>query len=412
MQRSAIGNASSRLDFLGGMAAFAEALVLQAPIELKTTVLLSEESEESLFFSNAEGLKFQTRLDRFLAAMQVEDRLAACRDWLQEIQAPGWVWHCAGALAAFSQRFRWLPSRGLSFALASRGPDCYRSIMQAGLKIASLRALGKLTGHYHSNADLARAAHEVERRVTGGRAILADMLGMTAGRPGCVQPVDTASDSLLSPIDLPRGIVLVGWPLDDGSLSAYLARSAATLDAFEWARRRFDRDRLREALESPNAFERLLAPALPEASPLEDIGQAVADGKAPYRSSKDTPDPLPLRSVLRFAARENYRASLACHLLASMAHNFKRKAVEHVGELLWQSYADAQGAGISSKTADEIARALAEKGSKQGIYGARLGGRREPEGLVVLADRKALPLLRELAGELGTATAPHTDFVS
>ncbi|MEO6876360.1 MAG: galactokinase, partial [Opitutaceae bacterium] len=142
--KTVIGEAPGRLDFLGGVADYSGALVLEMPLRLTTRVTLTEHvAQEFVFVSAQEG--------RCVVAAGTPPGTV-----------PKWARYPYGCFLLFGQEHSWQPRAGLKFAIRSRVPTSMGVSSSAALEVATLRALEKFSGRKFAGTGLARLAQRAE----------------------------------------------------------------------------------------------------------------------------------------------------------------------------------------------------------------------------------------------------------
>lgn len=386
------GEAGGRLDFLGGMATHAGALVLSKGTRVQTRVEVSprqgqaragfscqSERERSPF--SVEGTTL-----RALLALPVEQ----WRGRFEALGAPGWMSYVWGSFGLFVRQSRWWPAHGLHFRVASDVPRAQGVASSSALCLATLRALELSAEHETDTLTLARIAFAVEREVVGTPADLGEALACAFGTSQNVLPVLRRPDIVGKPIALPEGLMVAGCPLgavrSAGDFAGQVARVAGDVGrailADKWGQRSY----VSEYAPSQVGDE------LPVALLGSDI-RAHRGDEAPFGVELERV--YPVRAATRFGVEENFRALVAQSLLSS---NDAHQAAPLVGELLFQSHAGAANMGLSSPQSDAFVEAIRTRGPHRGFYGARVSGEGPQQTVVVLLEQSAQGELELLRG--------------
>lgn len=382
--RTATGIAPGRLDFLGGVADYSGALVLEMPLALTTRVRVEERpGRDHVFLSEQQG--------RVVVAPGTDPA-----------DLPRWVRYGYGCLLYFARDRRWRPPAGLAFTIRSTVPAGMGVSSSAALEIAALRALEKISGRPLDPVARAHLAQRVENEVVGAPCGLMDQLAVSCGARGALLPILCRPDRLQPPVKLPRGVVAVGWPSgvkhDVGASPYATARTAAFMGKRIIARAL--RRRLRHLAElTPVELHRL-----PEGVP-----PAAMTGSAFARKYGGVEDPLsrvvaarryPVLAAATFPVEEHARARRAVELLRATRGGPAGERMRELGELLFASHAAYGAMGLGAAETDEMVAAIRRLGPENGLYGARVSGGGAGGTVVVLLKEAALPRLAALARRL------------
>lgn len=378
------GEAPGRMDFMGGVADYSGALVLEMPLKVTTRVTITETaSPEFVFVSKAEGCS----------------TLAPGTD---PQDAPKWVRYPYGCLWLFSAAQRWRPRGGLKFEIASHVPESMGVSSSAALEVATLRALEKLSGKTFAGTKLARLAQRAENEIVGAPCGLMDQLASAYGVRGALLPILCRPDLLGEPVKLPAGVMAVGWP--SGVKHAVSDSPYATARAGAFMGRKLIEHgtgrKLNHAAElTPSAVRSLSTDILPD----------VITGRAFLQRCGGVDDALTkiearrkyaVRAAVSFPVEENHRAELAVALLRGINQRNRADALGALGELLYQSHAGYSSIGLGCPETDDMVEGVRKLGVARGFYGARVSGGGSGGTVVVLLRREALPVLRQLARRL------------
>src|SRR6516162_7021817 len=164
----AIGEASGRIDFLGGVADYSGAWVLQIPIRAKTTVRVRPSSAAS-FRSQQEGqFTLPENVWRAFQSSSLQD-LTSARNILEEANVPVWGRYLLGCIAVLVHSRKWAsdPAHPLEFRIKSNVPLGMGVSSSAAIEVATLRALTGLTKLSWIGTELARLAQQAENEIVG-----------------------------------------------------------------------------------------------------------------------------------------------------------------------------------------------------------------------------------------------------
>ncbi len=400
IKRSAIGSASGSIDLFGGYAKAAGSMALRAMSDPQTTVLLTETNENILRISSTRHGRFAVSKNDFDTLARHGFSLSELRLWLVANQAPLWSYHVAGAAFLFAARHRWVAEGGLSFAVASDIPEGQGLSSGAALKVACLRALEKLTTFHTLPREMDTILERIDTELLGIPFDPTALIASSQNRPGCLLPINCRENVAQSPIELPRGITIFSWTkrLDEKPDKPWHL-NRATAAAMGW---RIAQPSLHDSapgLPKPAVFESSLSHAIPETILGRDFELQYGPLRSTYsRVAADTT--YHPRDALAFSIRENRRCDMAIHLLSNMGLKFRRRTMEALGDLLWESHFECRAAGLRLELADAMIEALAKSGPDFGIFGGRLDYSGSHCTVIALAEKKAIAALRRLAREV------------
>jgi L-arabinokinase len=378
----AVGIASGRLDFLGGVADYSGSLVLEMPLSLTTRVGIAARAEPGFAFTSAQ-----------LGNHLVRRKSAAA-------ELPGWVRYPYGCLLYFSSATGWRPKTGLTFAVDSTVPLGMGVSSSAAIEVATLRALENFSGRRLKPVALAHLAQAVENKFVGAPCGLMDQLTSACGTRGALLPILCRPDILRKSVRFPAGVIAVGWP--SGVKHAVSASPYATARAAAFMGKRI----IEQATGRRLKYVSEVTPAELAALPAEALPRAIA-GREFVRRWKQVDDPLsaivpgrkyPVRAATSFPIEENARAAQAVTLLRGHAARFER--CKALGELLYASHAGYSAMGLGCPETDEMVTAIRALGPKKGFYGARVSGGGSGGTVVVLLEKKSLAKLETLMRRL------------
>ena len=398
IQKSAIGSAPGVFDFLGGIASQAGCLALQSQTQSKTTILATEGSDSSLCVTSAEFGRFETPIDSFKELIKTGASHQQFTDWLEECESPRWSRNALACLALFSTRFQWLPESGLSLAINTDIPANQGIGRAVSIQVATLRALEKLTHHYFADQGLALLAQEASEKILG-RACPSFVPAASAyGKPGCLSPLHEGEINPRPPIELPKGVTIVGTPcqLENSEMPSRrnIALSAIGIGkALAQNPANQDVDYLTSL--SLSQYIQSIEETLPISIDGKSFGESFTRREASSIDIKDDTQ-YPVQQAFGYAVAENYRSGLASHILTNLAHNSKRRTVALLGELMLQSHASYSRLGLSDSKVDELIDKIRDQGSDQGIFGGRVTGTAQSSIIVFLIDKKSVKRLRDL----------------
>ncbi len=392
------GEAPGRLDVLGGVADYSGALVLQMPIARRTRVTITTTATRSLALHSAQEGTFEIPLSRLRRTACGKCGLETVRAFFAAEAVPAWARYVLGCLVLHARAFRWWPTTGLDLHIDSGVPASMGVSSSAALEVATLRALVAFTGHTYAGTALARTAQRAENEIVGAPCGLMDQLASAHGVRGSLLPILCRPDQLATPVRLPSGWIVVGWP--SGVKHAVAASPYATARAAAFMGKRL----AEAALGRPLAHATSLHPSELRAFSSQQLPAQMrgADFLAHFGPPDDplsVVDPArryPVRAALTFPVEEHLRTTTAAALLRARAP----EAAEILGEFMAQSHAGYSAMGLGSPETDRMVRAVRELGLDRGFAGARVSGGGCGGTVVVLLRREARPALEALARDL------------
>jgi L-arabinokinase len=356
------GRAPGRLDFLGGVADYSGALVLEMPTRLGTEVTLCPDAA----FVVGPAAFQPEELER-LAGL---DDAAVRRELSPHAR---WTHYVIGVALVLVRHGVIDPPRG-RIEITSGLPASVGVASSAALEVATARALG---GGSIDPLRLAALCQEAENHVVGAPCGVMDQVAVALGKPGAVLPILCRPASVADTVALPAGVEIVGWPTgashDVGGVPYARARSAAFMG--------------KRMVEGTAGQEWSWVSQLPR----DAVGELpeMVDGRAFLAEWGTTDDDLtpvlrgqtyPVRAATLFGVEEHERSVTALEALVD-------SAPERLGQLMAASQRgyDAMGLGHAAATA-VVEEALA----RPGVLGARSSGGGCGGTVVVLSERGAL----------------------
>ena len=382
--KSIIGEAPGRMDFLGGVADYSGALVLEMPLMLTTRVTLTEQALPGFIFVSAQ-----------------EGRCVIAAGTPPAV-VPKWVRYPYGCFLLFCRAQRWQPRAGLKFTIRSRVPASMGVSSSAALEVATLRALEKLSGKKFSGTALARLAQRAENEIVGAPCGLMDQLASAYGERGAFLPILCRPDVLGEPVRLPPGVIAVGWP--SGVKHAVTASPYATARAGAFMGKKL----IERATGRRLAHTTELTPVEMKAFSRKALPETIS-GRAFLARCGGVDDPLSrieprktyaVRAAVSFPVEENYRSHAAVALLRGATVRNREETLRALGKLLFQSHAGYSSIGLGCPETNAMVAAVRALGPARGFYGARVSGGGSGGTVVVLLRKAALPELRRLAARL------------
>ncbi|MBX2897637.1 MAG: hypothetical protein KF763_19505 [Cyclobacteriaceae bacterium] len=398
-------SAPGRLDVMGGIADYSGSLVLQMPIEQRTTVKLQL------------GTDYRCDLKSFIGTSPPWELKLDYRDLLQNNQVDytfansylaqrkqTWAGYIVGC-ALVLQKEKGIRFTGATIEIHSEVPLGKGVSSSASVEVATMRALVQAFNLTLSPTELPTLAQKVENLVVGAPCGLMDQLACHLGEPTHLLPIVCQPDLIEPLLPIPQGLHFIG--IDSGvkhSVSGHQygnVRSAAfmgysiiasqlgaTQKDFEHALQTGARNHLpfRGYLcnISVNEFESQFKNILPE----QLSGKAFLERYISIDPvTKINPDTVyNVRVCTEHPVYENDRVSQFRSLLSTFSQQQpaeQTKTLTALGNLMYAAHDSYSKCGLGSDPTDEIVT-LAK--NTAGIYGAKITGGGQGGTVCLLTD--------------------------
>ena len=355
------GRAPGRLDLMGGVADYSGALVLEIPTRQCTEVVAYP--DDALVVGPVSIPV--NELERLARAPYLEVRQA----WSEH---PRWTQYLLG-VALVLVRHAVIPIPRVRLEVASELPTSVGVASSAALEVATARALGAAVDQMR----LAALCQEAENHVVGAPCGVMDQVAVVAGRTGAVLPVLCRPASVQTPVPLPPGLEVVGWPTgaehDVGGLPYRRARAAAFMG------KRIVEERVGRSWAWASQLPGTATVDLPE----ELDGATFLERWGDTDDALTTIDPAetyPVRAAAIFGGEEHRRSS---QVLASL----RAGEPDRVGPAMEASDLAYRAMGLGHPAATV---AVTDASGRSGVYGARSSGGGCGGTVVVVCDEGAL----------------------
>jgi galactokinase len=365
---SITGSAPGRLDFLGGVADYSGALVLEVPTRLCTTVVAEP-------------------ADRFVVGpveFEPDELVALAQLPYPEIRSvlsdqPRWTHYVIG-VALVLVRHDVIEAPRASLSISSDVPVSVGVSSSAALEVATARALGAGT---IDPLRLALLCQEAENQVVGAPCGIMDQVTVAMGTTGAVLPILCRPASVQAPLPLPDTVEVVGVPTgaehDIGGAPYRRARVAAFMGKRIVEKRMGRTSSWVSDLPADGVDE--LPDTLDGATFLDRWG--TSDDAV---TTVDATETYPVAAATRFGVEEHARSDAARDAIQG-------GDIAALGPLMAGSHAgyDAMGLGHPAATA-----AVTELLSRDGVIGARSSGGGSGGTVVVLCALGVLDDIEDL----------------
>jgi galactokinase len=389
-------SAPGRLDVMGGIADYSGSLVLQLPIRNKTRVRISLRDDYQCFITS--NLNYNKKLN---VELNYHDLLQAgtvdyahARNRFKQMGKDSWVAYVLGC-ALVLQHEQGINFTGANFELTSDVPLGKGVSSSASVEVATMKALAKVFDLTFTGTTLPVLAQRVENLVVGAPCGLMDQLATYFGKEDKLLPILCQPDKVSESIPIPSDIFFAG--IDSGlkhtvSGAAYReARCAAfmgysilaqslgiTKDALEYARQHHDWTQLPYQGYLANItwpeFEEKFRRKLPDTLSGKDFLDRYGVSIDPVTSIDEHLN-YPVLSCTTHPVCENHRVHKFVELLQPFSHldseEKKKKVLQALGTLMFQSHESYSRCGLGSERTDYIVQRAS---ITKGVYGARITG--------------------------------------
>lgn len=397
--KSWIGEAPGRLDFMGGVADYSGALVLETPIRTRTRVQIAPAAETLVRVISAGRPDASLPLEWFQRSVDEKWDYATIRAELKKAQVPSWSHYVFGCLLVLNRKKNWKPSGGLLITVYSEVPEGMGVSSSAALEIATLKAVAAMDGITWTGTELAVLGQEAENQVVGAPCGLMDQLASAYGVSGQLLPILCRPDVLKPSFPLPAGTAVVGWPSgvkhDVGASPYGIARAAAFMGK-KWVETKKGK-KWGHASEIPIEWvisDSTFPVSMRGSEFLKEMG-----GVDDPLSRIDPNIEYPMQAALRFPIEETARTTGVIDLLTRKAKT-DESVCREIGQLLYKSHQGYTEMGLGCDETDQMVNRIRELGPDNGFYGARISGGGSGGTVVVFLKEEAVGQLQKVSQEL------------
>lgn len=412
-----VARAPGRLDVIGGIADYSGSLVLEMPLAAATLVAVQPAREDTITILStaAAGLGGSPQVILPLAALcppaRPLDYLAAHRLLTSEPQH-AWAAYVAGVLVVLQREEHLIFPQGLRIFVHCEVPIGKGVSSSASLEVATMLSLCSYLKHPLQQRQVALLCQKVENAVVGAPCGIMDQYTVVSGQPDHLLALLCQPAELQASVAVPAEIEF--WGIDSGIRHAVTGSDyeAVRVGAFMGYRIIAEEAGLPVTMGSagrveivdplwngylanltPSTWERQYQAVVPEAM----LGAAFL---ARYGG---TTDPVTrINPEQTYAVRcptahpiyEHHRVRLFRALLSHRP--LTEEDLLLLGELLYQAHASYSACGLGSAGTDRLVHLVAQAGSAQGLYGAKITGGGSGGTVVVLARRGSQAQIREL----------------
>ncbi len=408
--------APGRLDVMGGIADYSGSLVLQLPLDVRTTATLLPRTDRVIDVISERGGgrdHFSIGLDALLTGTLSTPELL--RQHVVERRVPGWGAYVIGAAYACLVRNATRlgrPARGFQLRISSDVPAGKGVSSSAALEVACFAAIAAAHDADFTPQDVATACQWAENHVAGAPCGIMDQVTSACGRRDHLLRLRCQPDIIEGHVAIPSGWRFYG--IDSGIRHAVSGADYGTVRTAAFMGYRMvaalaglhaeqDGDRVR--IHDPhwhgylaNITPSEFASRFEHDLPVELLGADFLDAHGGITDdvTRVAPDrAYPVRQATAHPVRENARVERFAELLAKLAH--EPDAAAEMGELMYASHASYGACGLGSDGTDRLVDLVRGAGSERGLFGAKITGGGSGGTVAILGTSAAEAHVREIA---------------
>jgi galactokinase len=389
-----VTRAPGRLDVMGGIADYSGSLVLELPIHEATLVALQRDSERllrivSLSDDLTQELVFEMSLTDFVSDGRPVDYETA-RAYFQNDPTQHWAAYVCGVFLVLMRERHITFHQGARILVASRVPGGKGVSSSAALEVSVMQAVAAAFDVQIEARETALLCQMVENLVVGAPCGIMDQMTSACGE------TDRLLTLLCQPAEL-HGVIAIPseisfWGLDSGVSHAVTGAdySSVRIGAFmgyriiaELAGLKVMKTAQQDLVQiddpkwggylanvTPSEYEQAFAAHLPER--IEGAEFLARYQGTTDRVTRIAPErSYAVRVATAHAIYEHHRVRLYAELLRQVS---RRRRLELLGELMYQSHASYAACGLSVAGTDRLVELVREAGATQGLYGAKITG--------------------------------------
>jgi galactokinase len=390
-------SAPGRLDVMGGIADYSGSLVLQLPIQEKTSVKIKLRTDyRCTLHSKTNSESFDASLDYRSLLQKGKVSYDFAHRQFKKNHPETWEAYVVGC-ALVLQKEKDIEFTGADFIIQSDVPLGKGVSSSAALEVATMKALGLAFNLSFSGTELPVLAQRVENSVVGAPCGLMDQLTSFFGEPRKLLPILCQPDQMRGPVVVPPSVFFVG--IDSGVRhsvkgSSYEDVRCAAFMGYTIIIRSMgvsEKDILRAI--AKDDFSQLPYGGYLCNIPVAEFETRFKDGLTDFIAGKDflgtygrTIDRVTsVKPAKRYAITpctahpiyENDRVHQFIGHLDSINRLGDSEPIEDrlkkMGDLMTGSHESYSKCGLGSDRTDEIV-ALAKEKAHQGIFGAKITG--------------------------------------
>jgi L-arabinokinase len=397
---------------MGGIADYSGALVLELPLARATWAAVQRQSDPRC--------EIMTRRDDtwHTFAMPVSSLVdGELRDgdqlgkWFAERGGDRWPSYIVGVVQRCLTRAAiGGDAGGFRILVESTVPEGKGVASSAALEVSVMSAMTAACGDDIAPTELATECQWVENHVVGAPCGIMDQMTSACGRQQRVLRLRCQPGTIEGHVDVPDGYRFYG--IDSGVRHAVSGDDYSTVrtGAFMGYRIIAELEGLRieqhgtcVRIDDPRWHGYLANLTPDEFSEYEPRLPEILTGDAFLAHYGGITDPVTrVRSDVRYRVRqatahpihEQRRVEAFAHLLSELENS---DGAEQLGQLMYASHASYSACGLGSNGTDRLVEMVAELGSKQGLFGAKITGGGSGGTVAILGTDRAGSLVSEIA---------------
>jgi galactokinase len=379
-----VARAPGRFDVLGGIADYSGAVVLQLPIASAAMAAVQVAHDGRVVAVS--GSRSITVPSTDLLEAPLEDlarRFAGGDAWAAYVLGP----------VALLAREQPLALTGLRLLVSSSVPEGRGLGSSAAVEIAVLQAVAGAFECPGEPRGLALLAQRAEQRIALAPCGPMDQMIATFGKAGELLVLLCRPAEVLGSLALPPPLTL--WGIDSGARHA--------VPGALYRRVRCASFMGKALLDCRSDYLVSLRPSDVEHERLPDWMTGAEflrhhDGVEDDVSVVEPDVAYPVRAATLHPIEEHLRVEMFADLLRGPVTNC---SAHLLGELMYASHESYSRCGLGMRATDALVDAVRAAGWERGLAGARVSGGGSGGTVVVLGDRDAEPIVRELSERLG-----------
>jgi galactokinase len=408
--------APGRLDVMGGIADYSGSLVLELPIREATLVGLQRDASCGLRIVSL-GAEDNNRAAAFEMPMADFERggapvdYAAARAYFRRDPARQWAAYAAGVFLALMRERGARFSGGARMLISSSVPEGKGVSSSAAIEVAVMQAVAAAFDIAIEPREMALLCQKVENLVVGAPCGVMDQITSMCGRAGQLLPLLCQPAEIRGTLAVPEDVAV--WGLDSGERHCVGGADYTSVRIGAFMGYRMIAELAGLAVEegepgdpvrvtdpnwhgylcnvTPDEFERLYAPKLPER--MESamfIAQYAGTTDAVTRIVPG--ESYPILAPTKHAVYEHARVQAFAESLAGAGvgpHRCDDRWFERLGDLMYRSHASYSACGLGSPGTDRFVELVRTAGPAAGLYGAKITGGGSGGTVAVLGRRGA-----------------------
>lgn len=385
-----IASAPGRLDVMGGIADYSGSLLLQMPIQQRTTVSIQRNTDETIRIRTGS----EKRYKEFSISISLlkDPELSQIPTIVREIPEGNWAIYIVGCIAIL-QHYKNMKVEGMTIFVHSDVPEGKGVSSSAALEVAVMKAYQKLYGFELTSTELPLLAQKAENDMVGAPCGLMDQLSTYLGEKNRLLPLQCQPHTVFPTIAIPTGIRFtaidsgIRHAVSDASYgdvrtAAFMAYSIIALRSGASQNDLLHARNSGAVADLPfkgflaniplSLFKQEYLPFLPDSIKGSDFINQYGHS-IDIVTSIDPDREYKLKACGSHPVEENFRIGLFMQLLNGYSKKGNREEIlKQLGELMFQSHAGYSSIGLGNFHTDQIVSMVREAGS--GVHGARITG--------------------------------------